>query len=245
MLVSRIVAVLVLMTGGLIVSGCGAITRGLGSVTSEGLVDEYAIPQNRGLAMPTDFSRLPTPQNPQNIRTTLPSQAEIESLMFTLEPEPEPDYVPMTVVTGEVPEYRPIGRIVGSGSNGVASQAFISAQTNASGSLFPVFEESSAVMTGLEAGQASAPLLPDTSALLAPVPAVAAPSSSVAFVGGDGVTVLSPEDVAALSALAVGAPVSNMVPVTVPSQPAAFDAQVVTSLPEGVSVVGAPVVLQR
>ena len=53
------------------------------------------------------------------------------------------------------------------------------------------------------------------------------------------------EYVAALSALAVSAPITNAVPVTVPSQPASFDAQVVTSLPEGVSVVGAPVVLQR
>ena len=244
MLVSRIVAVLVLVTGSLIVSGCGAITRGLGSVTSEGLVDEYAIPQNRGLAMPTDFSRLPTPQNPQGVRTTLPSQAEIESLMFTLEPAPEEDYVPITVVTGEVPDYQPIGRIVASGSNGVASQTFVSAQTNASGSLFPVYE-ASAISAGIVPEQAFTPLLADTSAL-APIPQMTMPASSnVSFSAADGVTVLSAEDVAALSALAVGAPITNAVPVTVPSQPASFDAQVVTSLPEGVSVVGAPVVLQR
>lgn len=245
MLVSRIVAVLVLVTGGLIVSGCGAITRGLGNVTSEGLVDEYAIPQNRGLAMPTDFSRLPTPQNPQSVRTTLPSQAEIESLMFTVEPEPEDDYVPITVVTGEVPDYQPIGRIVASGSNGVASQAFVSAQTNASGSLFPVYE-ASAVSAVVVPEPAVTPLLADTSALLAPVPQMTSVEpSNVGFSAADGVTVLSAEDVAALSALAVGAPIANGIPVAAPSQPAAFDAQVVTSLPEGVSVVGAPVVLQR
>ena len=245
MLVSRIVAVLVLVTGGLIVSGCGAITRGLGNVTSEGLVDEYAIPQNRGLAMPTDFSRLPTPQNPQSVRTTLPSQAEIESLMFTVEPEPEDDYVPITVVTGEVPDYQPIGRIVASGSNGVASQAFVSAQTNASGSLFPVYE-ASAVSAAVVPEPAVTPLLADTSALLAPVPQMTSVEpSNVGFSAADGVTVLSAEDVAALSALAVGAPIANGIPVAAPSQPAAFDAQVVTSLPEGVSVVGAPVVLQR
>ena len=123
------------------VTGCGALTRGLGGVTSEGLVDEYSIPQNRGLAVPTDFSRLPTPLNPRDVRASLPSQAEIESLMFTLEPEPEPEYVPITVVTGEVPDYQPIGRIVASGSNGAASQEFVSPQTNAAGSLFPVLNQ--------------------------------------------------------------------------------------------------------
>ena len=87
----------------------------------------------------------------------------------------------------------------------------------------------------------------DTSALLlAPVPQMTTPEpSSVGFSAADGVTVLSAEDVAALSALAVGAPIANGIPVAAPSQPVAFDAQVVTSLPEGVSVVGAPVVLQR
>lgn len=232
MLVSRIVAVLVLVTGGLVVSGCGAVSRGLGSVTSEGLVDEYSIPQNRGLAMPTDFSRLPTPQNPRDVRATLPSQAEIESLMFTLEPEPEPEYVPMTVVTGEVPDYQPIGRIVGSGSSGAASQAFVSPQTNASGSLFPIYDAGATVPA-----LSSAPEL-------APIPQVTSPTA-MGVSAGDGMMVLSPEDAAALSALAVGAPVANSLPMDVPAVPAAFDAQVVTSLPEGVSVVGAPVVLQR
>ena len=55
--------------------------------------------------------------------------------------EPEPEYVPMTVVTGEVPDYQPIGRIVASGSNGAASQEFVSPQTNAAGSLFPVLNQ--------------------------------------------------------------------------------------------------------
>ena len=223
---SRFVSVLVLLASSLLVTGCGALTRGLGGVTSEGLVDEYSIPQNRGLAVPTDFSRLPTPLNPQDVTASLPSQSEIESLMFTLEPEPEPEYVPMTVVTGEVPEYQPIGRIVASGSNGAASQEFISPQTNAAGSLFPVFSE-----------PASAPAMtisPD----LAPVP-LGAPTESAGL--GEGVVVLSAEDAAALSALAIGAPVTNLAPVVA----ATNTAPLVTSLPEGVTVVGAPVVLQR
>jgi len=223
---SRFVSVLVLLASSLVVTGCGALTRGLGGVTSEGLVDEYSIPQNRGLAVPTDFSRLPTPLNPRDVRASLPSQAEIESLMFTLEPEPEPEYVPMTVVTGEVPDYQPIGRIVASGSNGAASQEFVSPQTNAAGSLFPVLNQ-----------PASAPAL-TISPALAPVPQTA-PMESAGV--GEGVVVLSAEDAAALSALAIGAPISNLPPAAA----AIRAAPMVTSLPDGVTVVGAPVVLQR
>ena len=216
MLGSRVLSVLILGGAGLVLTGCGAVSQGLGSVTSEGLVDEYAIPQNRGLAYPTDFSSLPTPQNPRGVEASLPSQSEIESLMFTLEPEPVEEYVPLTVVTGTVPEYQPIGRIVGSGSSGAAQQATVSAQTTAAGSIYPVYD--------------TAPVVTPASAPVAPVSA----SSS------DAVVVLSPEEAAALSALAIGAPVS-----AVPPAAPINSAQIITSLPDGVTAVGAPVVLQR
>ena len=54
MRVSRATYGLALIGFSLAMTGCGSISRGLGSVTSEGLVDEYAIPQNRSLAYPTD-----------------------------------------------------------------------------------------------------------------------------------------------------------------------------------------------
>ncbi len=218
MLGSRVLSVLILGGAGLVLTGCGAVSQGLGSVTSEGLVDEYAIPQNRGLAYPTDFSRLPTPQNPRGVEASLPSQSEIESLMFTLEPEPVEEYVPLTVVTGTVPEYQPIGRIVGSGSSGAAQQATVSAQTTAAGSIFPVYD--------------TAPVVTPASAPVAPVSASSSSSGAV--------VVLSPEEAAALSALAIGAPVS-----AVPPAAPINSAQIITSLPDGVTAVGAPVVLQR
>ena len=141
MSMGRIVVSLIIGTaavGGL--TGCGSLTRGLGYFTSAGLVDEYAIPQNRSLAMPTDFSRLPTPQNEVSQAQSLPTPDEIEALVFTLEPEaaPEEQYRPITVIADEVPQYQPIGRIVASGSNGAATQFQVSTQTNSGGSIFPV-----------------------------------------------------------------------------------------------------------
>ena len=113
-------------------TGCGTLTRGLGYFTSAGLVDEYAIPQNRSLALPTDFSRLPTPQNEVSQAESLPTPDEIEALVFTLEPEaaPEEQYRPITVIADEVPHYQPIGRIVASGSNGAATRFQVSTQTS-------------------------------------------------------------------------------------------------------------------
>ena len=224
MLGSRVLSVMVLGLVSLILTGCGALTQGLGNVTSEGLVDEYSIPQNRGLAIPTDFSRLPSPQKPRDVQASLPSQTEIESLMFTVEPEPVEDYVPLTVVTGDVPEYQPIGRIVGSGSSGAAQQAIVSTQTNAGGSLFPVYDAATA--TPARATTAAAPLLdPATMGSSTPPPLLAEPlapvpmlepvvnasignSTSAGFnaTGGEGAMVLSPEEAAALMALAIGLP---------------------------------------
>ena len=250
-------------------SGCGALTQGLGSFTSEGLVDEYTIPQNRSLATPTDFSLLPVPQNKRDSVASLPSPEEIEALMFQLEPEPEPEYVPLTIIQGEVPAYRPIGRIVASGSNGAASQPFVSTSTNAGGSLFPIAATSSPVPSlepSLEPslGQAAAAALtlpmtsaaPTTSAATLIATDPAAPISST-----EGLVVLSPEDVAALSALAVGqaqpvmgvqTPTPSLTPTLVPAltpmavpQASMTGAQMVTSLPDGVTVVGSPVVLPR
>ena len=133
MSMGRIVISLIFGTaaiGGL--TGCGSLTRGLGYFTSAGLVDEYAIPQNRSLAMPTDFSRMPTPRNEVSETQSLPTPDEIEALVFTIEPEaaPEEQYQPITVIAGEVPQYQPIGRIVASGSNGAATQFQVSTQTN-------------------------------------------------------------------------------------------------------------------
>lgn len=263
MLGSRVLSGMVLGLVSLTLTGCGALTQGLGSVTSEGLVDEYAIPQNRGLAIPTDFSRLPSPQNPRDVQASLPSQSEIESLMFTVEPEPVDDYVPRTVVTGDVPEYQPIGRIVGSGSSGAAQQTIVSTQTNAGGSLFPVYDT-------VTATSAAAPMLdPATIGASAPPPLLAEPltpvpmfdpvanagigtststSSGFGATGGEGTVMLSPEEAAALMALAIGAPnpvLSQPAPNPAIPNSAENGAQVVTSLPDGVTMVGAPVVLQR
>ena len=228
---ARLVLSVVLVACAIALAGCGTASRGLGYFSSEGLVDEYAIPQNRSLAQPTDFSRLPTPQNPSAAQAQFPSQDEIESLVFTLEPEEVEEYVPITVVSGPVPEYQPIGRIVASGSNGAASQAFVSTQTNASGSLFPVYQTA----TDSQALAVSSALAPS----LAPVPFVA--EAATPPISADGLTTLSAEDVAALSALAVGAPVSVNAAQPVPTN----GAQMVTSLPAGVTVVGSPVVLPR
>ena len=234
MRLTRLAILGLISTASLGLAGCGSITRGLGSFSSEGLVDEYSIPQNRSLAMPTDFSMLPVPQNQQSVQATLPTPDEIESLMFQIEPEPEPEYVPITIVQGELPEYRPIGRIVASGSNGAAAQAFVSPSTNAGGSLYPVFETSEvAPATPTVASE----FIVSTDPGLAPTPTVTA----AAPVAANGLTVLSAEDVAALSALAVG----QAVPANGTSQTATSGAQVVTSLPAGVTVVGSPVVLPR
>jgi len=231
---SRVLTVLSLGLCSLALVGCSA----LGNVTSEGLVDEYSIPQNRGLAYPTDFSRLPTPENPRDVIATLPSQSEIESLMFTLDPAPTEDYVPITVVTGDVPEYQPIGRIVGSGSNGAAQQALISTQTNAAGSLFPI---DSPVMP-LVPGVLPVSNIDVVTPAADPFAGLLAPASAERF---EGVTLLSAEDAAALSALAIGAPVTTLQPLGLPAATQPIDAQPVTSLPDGVTIVGEPVVLQR
>ena len=242
MRVSRATYGLALIGFSLVMTGCGSISRGLGSVTSEGLVDEYAIPQNRSLAYPTDFSRLPVPQNPQDVTASLPSQAEIESLMFTLEPEPEPEYVPLTVVTGEIPEYQPIGRIVASGSNGAASQAFVSAQTNAAGSIYPVIEATPAADPSL----ITAPVPAAEPAALYSVSSEPAPIPASGFSPEAGVIVLSPEDAAALAALAVTAPIAIGTPASMSTSASVTNgAQVVTSLPDGVTMIGEPVVIQR
>ena len=234
MRLTRLAILGLISTVSLGLTGCGSITRGLGSFSSEGLVDEYSIPQNRSLAMPSDFSMLPVPQNQQSVQASLPTPDEIESLMFQLEPEAEPEYVPITIIQGELPEYRPIGRIVASGSNGAAAQAFVSPSTNAGGSLYPVFETSEVAP--------SAPTVTSDFVFPADPGLVSSTAGSApAPVATDGLTVLSAEDVAALSALAVG----QAVPANGASQTATSGAQVVTSLPAGVTVVGSPVVLPR
>ncbi len=202
-------------------TGCGTLTRGLGYFSSAGLVDEYAIPQNRSLAMPTDFSRMPTPQNEFTRAESLPTKDEIEALVFSLEPDPRPedDYQPITVIVDELPQYQPIGRIVASGSNGAATQFVVSSQTNAGGSIYPVV---------------SSPIVPSVS------PALAAPS--VVATSGPAMVPLTAEQAAMLLATAETAPVPVAVPATIPSQPAA---QVITSLPAGVTMIGEPVVVSQ
>ena len=242
MSMGRIVVSLIIGTaavGGL--TGCGSLTRGLGYFTSAGLVDEYAIPQNRSLAMPTDFSRLPTPQNEVSQAESLPTPDEIEALVFTLEPEaaPEEQYRPITVIADEVPQYQPIGRIVASGSNGAATQFQVSTQTNSGGSIFPV-----------------APV-PPTAAATAPIPVVATPvaaPAAAATASEPAMVPLTAEQAAALAAMAVEAPVP-VIPATSEATseaapaavgPAAAPAlQWITSLPAGVSMMGEPVVVSR
>lgn len=236
MLMGRIVISLIFGTaaiGGL--TGCGSLTRGLGYFTSAGLVDEYAIPQNRSLAMPTDFSRLPTPQNEVSQAESLPTPDEIEALVFTLEPEaaPEEQYRLITVIADEVPQYQPIGRIVASGSNGAATQFQVSTQTNSGGSIFPV-----------------APVPPTAAA---PIPVVATPvaaPAAAATASEPAMVPLTAEQAAALAAMAVEAPVP-VIPATSEATPAAVGPaaapalQWITSLPAGVSMMGEPVVVSR
>ncbi|MEC8037895.1 MAG: hypothetical protein VX152_06300 [Pseudomonadota bacterium] len=236
MSMGRIVVSLIIGTaavGGL--TGCGSQTRGLGYFTSAGLVDEYAIPQNRSLAMPTDFSRLPTPQNEVSQAESLPTPDEIEALVFTLEPEaaPEEQYRPITVIADEVPQYQPIGRIVASGSNGAATQFQVSTQTNSGGSIFPV-----------------APVPPTAAA---PIPVVATPvaaPAAAATASEPAMVPLTAEQAAALAAMAVEAPVP-VIPATSEATPAAVGPaaapalQWITSLPAGVSMMGEPVVVSR
>ena len=238
MSMGRIVVSLIIGTaavGGL--TGCGSLTRGLGYFTSAGLVDEYAIPQNRSLAMPTDFSRLPTPQNEVSQAQSLPTPDEIEALVFTLEPEaaPEEQYRPITVIADEVPQYQPIGRIVASGSNGAATQFQVSTQTNSGGSIFPV-----------------APV-PPTAAATAPIPVVATPvaaPAAAATASEPAMVPLTAEQATALAAMAVEAPVP-VIPATSEATPAAVGPaaapalQWITSLPAGVSMMGEPVVVSR
>ena len=234
----RIVFSLIIATtavGGL--TGCGSLTRGLGYFTSAGLVDEYAIPQNRSLAMPTDFSRLPTPQNEVSQAESLPTPDEIEALVFTLEPEaaPEEQYRPITVIADEVPQYQPIGRIVASGSNGAATQFQVSTQTNSGGSIFPV-----APVPSGPAALAPTPMVTTNAA----TPVVAATAAEPAMVP------LTAEQAAALAAMAVEAPVV-VIPVAPAATPTAVGAaaepalQWITSLPAGVSMMGEPVVVSR
>ena len=236
MSMGRIVISLIFGTaaiGGL--TGCGSLTRGLGYFTSAGLVDEYAIPQNRSLAMPTDFSRMPTPRNEVSGTQSLPTPDEIEALVFTIEPEaaPEEQYQPITVIAGEVPQYQPIGRIVASGSNGAATQFQVSTQTNSGGSIFPV-----------------APV-PSNPATLAPVPVVSTPAAAAATAAAatasePAMVPLTAEHAAALAAMAVEAPVA-----VTPAAPAIANTtaepalQWITSLPAGVSMMGEPVVVSR
>jgi hypothetical protein len=238
MSMGRIVFSLIIGTtavGGL--TGCGTLTRGLGYFTSAGLVDEYAIPQNRSLAMPTDFSRLPSPQNEVSRAESLPTPDEIEALVFTLDPEEASveQYQPITVIAGEVPQYQPIGRIVASGSNGAATQFQVSTQTNSGGSIFPV-----------------APV-PSNPAALAPIPMVSTPAatSPAADTASEPAMVpLTAEQATALAAMAVEAPVTVIPAATVPTPAAAGLAaepalQWITSLPAGVSMMGEPVVVSR
>lgn len=234
MSMGRIVISLIFGTaaiGGL--TGCGSLTRGLGYFTSAGLVDEYAIPQNRSLAMPTDFSRMPTPRNEVSETQSLPTPDEIEALVFTIEPEaaPEEQYQPITVIAGEVPQYQPIGRIVASGSNGAATQFQVSTQTNSGGSIFPV-----------------APV-PSNPAALAPIPVVSTPVATpapAATASEPAMVPLTAEQAAALAAMAVEAPVA-----VTPAAPAIANTtaepalQWITSLPAGVSMMGEPVVVSR
>jgi len=234
MSMGRIVFSLIIGTtavGGL--TGCGTLTRGLGYFTSAGLVDEYSIPQNRSLAMPTDFSRLPAPQNEVSRAESLPTPDEIEALVFTLEPEEASleQYQPITVIAGEVPQYQPIGRIVASGSNGAATQFQVSTQTNSGGSIFPV-----------------APV-PSNPAALAPIPVVATPAPA-ATASEPAMVPLTAEQAAALAAMAVEAPVTVIPAATVATPAAAGPAaepalQWITSLPAGVSMMGEPVVVSR
>ena len=237
MSMGRIVISLIIGTaaiGGL--TGCGSLTRGLGYFTSAGLVDEYAIPQNRSLAMPTDFSRMPTPRNEVSETQSLPTPDEIEALVFTIEPEaaPEEQYQPITVIAGEVPQYQPIGRIVASGSNGAATQFQVSTQTNSGGSIFPV---------------AAVPSTAAAAAALAPIPVVSTPAATPAATttaSEPAMVPLTAEQAAALAAMAVEAPV----PVT-PAAPESANTtaepalQWITSLPAGVSMMGEPVVVSR
>ena len=67
----------------------------------------------------------------------------------------------------------------------------------------------------------------------------------VIALGGKGEDWRSAEDAAALSALAIGAPVTTLQPLGLPAATQPIDAQPVTSLPDGVTIVGEPVVLQR
>lgn len=238
MSMGRIVISLIIGTaavGGL--TGCGSLTRGLGYFTSAGLVDEYAIPQNRSLAMPNDFSRLPTPLNEVSQADSLPTPDEIEALLFTLEPEaaPEEQYRPITVIADEVPQYQPIGRIVASGSNGAATQFQVSTQTNSGGSIFPV-----------------APVPPNAAAT-APSPMATPPAATpvaAATAAEPALVPLTAEQAAALAAMAVEAPVA-VIPVAPTATPAAVGAaaepalQWITSLPAGVSMMGEPVVVSR
>ena len=234
MSMGRIVISLIFGTaaiGGL--TGCGSLTRGLGYFTSAGLVDEYAIPQNRSLAMPTDFSRMPTPRNEVSETQSLPTPDEIEALVFTIEPEaaPEEQYQPITVIAGEVPQYQPIGRIVASGSNGAATQFQVSTQTNSGGSIFPV--------DPVPSNPAALALIPVVSTPVA-TPAPAATASEPAMVP------LTAEQAAALAPMAVEAPVA-----VTPAAPALANTtaepplQWITSLPAGVSMMGEPVVVSR
>ena len=234
----RIVFSLIIATTAVIgLTGCGTLTRGLGYFTSAGLVDEYAIPQNRSLALPTDFSRLPTPQNEVFQAESLPTPDEIEALVFTLEPEaaPEEQYRPITVIADEVPQYQPIGRIVASGSNGAATQFQVSTQTNSGGSIFPV----TPVPSG-PAALAPTPMVTTNAA----TPVVAATAAEPAMVP------LTAEQAAALAAMAVEAPVV-VIPVAPAATPTAVGAaaepalQWITSLPAGVSMMGEPVVVSR
>lgn len=238
MSMGRIVISLIIGTaavGGL--TGCGSLTRGLGYFTSAGLVDEYAIPQNRSLAMPNDFSRLPTPLNEVSQADSLPTPDEIEALLFTLEPEaaPEEQYRPITVIADEVPQYQPIGRIVASGSNGAATQFQVSTQTNSGGSIFPV-----------------APVPPNAAAT-APSPMATPPAATpvaAATAAEPALVPLTAAQAAALAAMAVEAPVA-VIPVAPTATPAAVGAaaepalQWITSLPAGVSMMGEPVVVSR
>ncbi|MBB25582.1 MAG: hypothetical protein CME02_08675 [Geminicoccus sp.] len=236
MSMGRIVVSLIIGTasvGGL--TGCGSLTRGLGYFTSAGLVDEYAIPQNRSLAMPTDFLRLPTPHNEVSQAESLPTPDEIEALVFTLEPEaaPEEQYLPITVIADEVPQYQPIGRIVASGSNGAATQFQVSTQTNSGGSIFPVVP------------------VPPTAAATAPIPVIATPGAAAAATGSEPALVpLTAEQAAALATMAVEAPVP-VIPATSEAIPAAVGPgaepalQWITSLPAGVSMMGERVVVSR
>jgi len=212
--------------GGL--TGCGSLTRGLGYFTSAGLVDEYAIPQNRSLAMPADFSRMPTPRNEVSETQSLPTPDEIEALVFTIEPEaaPEEQYQPITVIAGEVPQYQPIGRIVASGSNGAATQFQVSTQTNSGGSIFPV-----------------APV-PSNPAGLAPIPVASTPAAATA--SEPALVPLTAEQAATLAAMAVEAPVAvNPAAPVLANTTAEPDLQWITSLPAGVSMMGEPVVVSR